>query len=231
MGTTGKVTLTLKKSRKHDQIIRAALNVFSLYGLNGASMDQIALEAEMSKSNIFYYFSGKEELYEHVLQCVITEWLAPLSGITVDRDPQEALAEYIETKLYFSKKMPEASRVFAMEVIQGAPYLKPLIKGQLKKIVKEKLIVIDQWIAEGKLSAVSGLHLIFSIWSITQHYADFAAQIEGLTGKTLSNKVFYADTVATIQHILLNGVLPREGVVGPAAAALAAEVEAEAETE
>lgn len=207
-----KGTLTPKKSKKQEQIVLAALKVFSQYGLNGASMDEIALAAEMSKSNIFYYFSGKEELYEHVLQYVVTEWIAPLEGLTADRNPAEVLSEYIEAKLLLSKKLPEASRVYALEMIQGAPFMKAQMKGPMKKLVKEKVAVFDQWIAEGKMVAISSIHLLFSIWSLTQHYADFAPQIEALTGKTLSNKVFFAEVNTTLQHILLSGILPRADV-------------------
>lgn len=207
-----KGTLTPKKSKKHEQIVQAALTVFSQYGLSGASMDQIALAAEMSKSNIFYYFSGKEELYEHVLQYVLTEWLVPLEALTADRDPAEVLSEYIEAKLMLSKKLPEASRVYALEMIQGAPYMKAQLKGPLKKLIKEKLAIFDQWIAEGKMVAISPIHLLFSIWSLTQHYADFAPQVEALAGKTLSNKAFFTEVNLTLQHILLSGVLPRAEV-------------------
>ncbi len=193
--------------------------MFSQYGLNGASMDKIAAQANMSKSNIFYYFASKEELYIAVLSYVLSVWLVPLNSITVEQDPVEALSIYIEAKLQLSKKLPEASRLFAMEMMQGAPHLKSTLKGPLKKSVAEKAHVIEQWVAQGKLAPVEPMHLIFSIWALTQHYADFAVQVEALTGKTLSNRSFFAQTVNSVQQLLLNGVLPRTPLDSPIAVA------------
>lgn len=202
-------TTRSEKGKKYTHIVQAALIVFSQYGLTGASMDQIAAQAQMSKSNIFYYFSSKEELYLAALSKVLADWVTPFDQLTVDKDPYTALAEYIQDKLQHSRKFPEASRLFALEMIQGAPHIKSILKGSFKKIFKEKIRVIDQWIAEGKLTQTDSTHLIFSIWALTQHYADFSVQIEALTGKTLSNKVFFAQTTAAVQHILLSGLIPQ----------------------
>lgn len=197
-----------EKGKKYTHIVQSALKVFSQYGLTGASMDQIAAEAQMSKSNIFYYFSSKEELYLAALSKVLADWVVPFDQLTVEQDPYESLAEYIHSKVQHSKKFPEASRLFALEMIQGAPHLKGILKGSFKKIFKEKIRVLEQWIEEGKLNPVDPVHLIFSIWSLTQHYADFSVQVEALTGKTLSNKVFFAQTVAAIQQIVLASIIP-----------------------
>lgn len=201
-------TSGVEKGKKYNHIVQAALKVFSQYGLTGASMDQIAAEAQMSKSNIFYYFSSKEELYLATLSKVLADWVVPFNQLTVDQEPFEALSEYVHVKLLSSKKFPEASRLFTLEMIQGAPHLKVILKGSFKKVFKEKIRVIEQWMAEGKLNPVDPVHLIFSIWSLTQHYADFSVQVEALTGKTLSNKIFFAQTVESIQQILLSSLIP-----------------------
>lgn len=164
----------------------------------------------MSKSNIFYYFSSKEDLYIAVLSHVLTEWLVPFKSLSAEQDPIHALSEYIEVKFQLSKKLPEASRLYALEVMQGAPHLKAILKGSLKKLVHEKAEVIEQWIAEGKLLAIDPFHLIFSIWAVTQHYADFAVQVEAITGKTLNNKVFFAHSVANAKQLFLSGILPHQ---------------------
>lgn len=201
-------TSGVEKGKKYNHIVQSALKVFSQYGLTGASMDQIAAEAQMSKSNIFYYFSSKEELYLATLSKVLSDWVVPFNQLTPDQEPFQALSEYIHVKLQLSKKFPEASRLFALEMIQGAPHLTVILKGSFKKVFKEKIRVIEHWIAEGKLNQVDPVHLIFSIWALTQHYADFSVQVEALTGKTLSNKVFFAQTVASIQQILLSSIIP-----------------------
>ena len=99
--------------RKKENIINAALIIFSQDGLNGARMESIAKEANISKSNIFYYFQNKEVLYIAVLEKVLSEWLSPLSEININQDPKKALQTYIEAKYEMSKKSPAASRLYA----------------------------------------------------------------------------------------------------------------------
>jgi TetR/AcrR family transcriptional regulator len=57
------------------------------------------------------------------------------------------------------------------------------MEGGLKDLVDEKAAIIDGWIAEGKIAKVDPVHLIFSIWALTQHYADFEVQIRAILGK------------------------------------------------
>ena len=94
-------------------------------------------------------------------------------------------------------------------MLQGAPLLGQLLQGPLKRLVDRKALVIRRWIREGRLADVEPRHLLFAIWSITQHYADFEVQIEALTGQTLGNPAFEARTVHNVLAIILHGALPR----------------------
>lgn len=201
--------MELKKStQKRNQLLSSALDVFSLYGFAGASLDEIAQRAEMHKSNIFYYFENKEALYIEVLTSVLKKWLEPLQFFNVDADPIEMLTDYIEKKIEFSKENPKASKLFALEIIQGAPYIHSILKGSIKKHFKRKLKVIIQWQEQGKISSQIDAELfVFNIWAITQSYADFDAQFEALTGKTLKNKSFHQRTLKHTLQTLLYGCL------------------------
>ena len=108
-----------KSTQKRHQLLNAALDVFSLYGFNGASLDEIAQIAEMHKSNIFYYYENKEALYVEVLTTVLQKWLAPLQMLEADLEPEEAITNYLLQKIEVSRTQPKASRLFALEVIQG----------------------------------------------------------------------------------------------------------------
>lgn len=193
--------------RKKENIINAALIIFSQDGLNGARMESIAKEANISKSNIFYYFQNKEVLYIAVLEKVLSEWLSPLSEININQDPKKALQTYIEAKYEMSKKSPAASRLYALEIMQGAPHLMPVLKGPLKRLVREKVSVIDGWIAENKIKPVSAIHLIFHIWAVTQHYSDFSNQIEAVSSHTLRNKKFAKGALDTSIQLLVDSLI------------------------
>lgn len=199
--------VSAKVLKKKEHIINAALIVFSQKGLNGARMEEIAEEAHISKSNIFYYFKSKEVLYVAVLERVLSNWLSPLDRMNINQDPREALKTYIEEKYKVSKKSPAASRLYALEIMQGAPHLMPVLKGPLKSLVKEKVAVIDGWIAENKIKPVSAIHLIFHIWAITQHYSDFSTQTEAVSNNSLRNKKFANDALNTSIQLLVDSLV------------------------
>lgn len=194
-----------------ERILDAALEAFAAFGFRGARIDQIAIAAGLSKPNLLYYFRTKEELYTAVLARTLNMWLEPLRELDAKSDPRAALTAYIARKLEYSRSHPVASRLFAMEMLQGAPHLSPALAGTLLDLVEAKSRTIEGWVRDGRLRPVDPKHLIFAIWATTQHYADFAAQIRALTGQGLGDADFYETARATLSRILLDGVLAREG--------------------
>lgn len=194
---------------KRSTIMDAALEFFSLYGIHGTSLDQVAERADVSKTNLLYYFPSKEELYVAVLKGILDVWLAPLKALRADQEPLQAIREYIRLKLEVSRHHPQASRLFCLEMIQGAPLLKQELQGGLKTLVDEKSAMIERWIAEGHIAPIEPHHLIFMLWATTQHYADFWVQIEAVTGKTLEDEAFFQQTVENVQRVIIDGIRPR----------------------
>ena len=176
---------TVQKTRIQHQnekiILDAALDVFSAFGYRGATVDQIAAKAGLSKPNLLYYYRRKEHIYVAVLEHTLAEWLAPLRSLNRDNDPIEELSTYISAKLELSWRNPAASRLFANEILHGAPHIEKFLKGPLKELVDEKAAVIAHWISRQKINSVDPHHYIFAIWAVTQHYADFSAQVAALT--------------------------------------------------
>lgn len=194
---------------KRAAILDAALDIFSRFGLHGTSLDQVASAADVSKTNLLYYFSSKEELYVSVLRQLLEVWLLPLKGFSVEQDPIQAISDYIRVKLELSRDHPAESRLFCLEIIQGAPLLLTELEQPLRDIVEAKVSVIQAWIDAGKLAPVEPHHLIFSLWATTQHYADFRTQIAAVTGKTLDDPEFFEEVLQNLQGLLLNGVCIR----------------------
>jgi TetR/AcrR family transcriptional regulator len=194
---------------KSATILDAALNLFSRFGLHGTTVDQIAEAADISKTNLFYYFASKEDVYVAVLQRLLDEWLAPFRAIEVDSDPIDAICDYVRRKIEFSRDNPEASRLFCLEIVRGAPLIGPELRSSLKKLVETKAAVIKSWTETGRLAPVDPYHLFFAIWSVTQHYADFADQVDAIVGRRLSDDAFFEQTVRNVQAIILSGIKPR----------------------
>ncbi len=188
---------------RREAVLDAALDIFSTVGLHGASIDQIAERAGLSKTNLLYYFPSKEDLYVAVLRRMLDIWLDPLQSLHADSEPAEALRHYIRRKVALSRDAPQASRLFCLEVVQGAPLLRTELQGALRHLVEEKAALLQTWIAAGRVAPHDPHHLIFSIWAITQHYADFATQIDAITGRTLDDPDFFEATVASTQALIL----------------------------
>jgi TetR/AcrR family transcriptional regulator len=87
--------------------------------------------------------------------------------------------------------------------------LRDELDRDLRELVEEKSAVIQAWVDAGRLAPVDPQHLLFMLWATTQHYADFAVQVQALTGQTLDNPAFFEQTVASVQGIVLRGVGPR----------------------
>lgn len=190
-------------------ILDAALEVFSAYGFRGSTVDQIAEKAGMSKPNLLYYFPRKQNIYVTVLEDTLATWLEPFEHINPDGDPLEELRRYIAVKLEMSAKKPEASRLFANEILHGAPAISDFLKGHLKQLVDEKAAVIHRWIAEKRLAPVDPYHLIFTIWAVTQHYSDFSVQVGAVLGRRSEEAGFYDETAKAVSAIILDGIRPR----------------------
>ena len=185
------VTVPIKKQsriqvRNRKRIMDAALIVFSENGYRGATLDQIAAESGLSKPNILYYFEGKQNIHLALLSQLMSAWLAPLDALNPDGEPLEELLSYMQRKLAMSRQYPRESRLFANEILQGAPRITPHLEERLKPLFEEKAQVIQVWIDQGKLAMVDPQHLLFSIWATTQHYADFETQINILLPKDTS---------------------------------------------
>jgi TetR/AcrR family transcriptional regulator len=170
------------QERNRGTILEAALEVFSSTDFRGATLDRIAREAGLSKPNLLYYFPSKEAIHVALLSGLLDLWLDPLRALEPGGDPVEEILAYVLRKLDMARAYPRESRLFAMEILQGAPRISDIIEGPLKQLVDEKAAVIRGWSEAGRIAPLDPYHLIFSIWSTTQHYADFDSQVRGILG-------------------------------------------------
>lgn len=187
------------------RILEAAEIEFGLKGYGGASLQHIAERAGLPKPNIVYYFHSKENLYKQVLNNIADGWNDLFDKATPEDDPAVVLDSFIRTKLRQSFDHGRSSRIFAQEVIQGAEHISDYLKEDLRPWFESRVGVIEQWIAAGKMRSLDPVTLIFMIWSMTQHYADFEAQIFALTGKGRYEEADLQRIGDTLTTIVLRG--------------------------
>ncbi|MFZ1607415.1 MAG: TetR/AcrR family transcriptional regulator [Rhodoferax sp.] len=186
-------------------ILSAAERVFARAGFGGATMAAIATESGLPKANLHYYFGSKDVLYRAVLARILNDWLVPTHGIRAEADPRTALEQYIRAKMALSAQRPDGSKVFANEMLHGAPIVKTILSSELRPMVQEKAAVVQGWVDAGRMAPVDAVHLFFTIWAATQTYADFDVQVCAVLGcKRLSTKD-HARATEHVVSLLLRG--------------------------
>jgi len=206
---SAKLRRVINRDRLEADIAAEAVRVFAESGYEGASVATIAENVGLSKQNLMYYFPTKQALYQRVLDDVLDEWLARMANIAEpDGEPAEVLRAYIKAKLDFSREHPCGSRVYAMEVISGAPLYGEQIRERVVPLVRKDIEVFERWIADGRIAPVNATHLLFAIWAMTQSYADFAAQMQLVLGAGQLTGADFADAEETITRLVIASLMP-----------------------
>ncbi|WGL15184.1 TetR/AcrR family transcriptional regulator [Microbulbifer bruguierae] len=198
------------REKNYQLILDAATAVFAQHGYKGASMMAIAEAAGLPKANIHYYFRNKSLLYSAVLERIIAEWNQGLESISPQDDPGEVLAAYTASKVRLACEQPLSSKLFASEIIAGAPYLQNYIRTELRAWLRAKSQVFEAWMGQGKMRSVDPSLLIFMIWSTTQHYADFETQVLLATNR----REYDEETIERITEFVTGMILRGCGIGG-----------------
>ena len=195
------------RQKNEKRILAAAEQEFAELGYAGATMDSIAKRAGIPRANLHYYFDSKLVLYGAILSGIIDLWDHALNEMDVNAEPAQALREYIARKIDFSRKYPLASRIFALEVLSGAPQLDTYFDSSYARWFRQITRVFELWAEQGKIKALDPSHIMFLIWSSTQHYADFYRQICAAMGKKKLTKEDYSVATDTLVNIIVDGLV------------------------
>jgi TetR/AcrR family transcriptional regulator len=205
----------INRDKLEADIVAEAVRVFAESGYEGASIATVADNAGLSKQNLMYYFPTKQALYQRVLDDVLDEWLERMDTLAdPDQEPRDMLRAYIQAKLRFSREHPWASRVYAMEVISGAPLFGEQIRERVVPLVRKDIEVFERWIAQGRIAPVNATHLLFAIWAMTQSYADFSTQMALVLNRKQLTRKDFDDAEKLIVDMVLCAVAIPAGPTG-----------------
>ena len=205
-----KISRSKIQIKKRALILNAAERVFARHGFAGSRLIEISKEAGLPKSNILYYFKSKEDIYSSLCQDILENWLGAFGDISENSEPSDALKKYIVAKMELSMKRPFASKVFAMEIISGAPVIGDYLATELRSWVDNQAKIFRAWQERGQIIDVSPYHVFFVIWAVTQTYADFETQIKLVLGDGHLGSREYDRAVKAVTEIILNGLTPRK---------------------
>lgn len=187
-------------------ILATAERIFADHGFKGATMQAIADGANLPKANLHYYFPTKQDLYRQVVERIFNIWLDAAESFDTQANPEEALGTYIRKKMEISRSHPYGSKVWANEVIHGAPIIHDYLETTLREWTDSRIEVIARWESEGLIDPVNPRHLLYMIWSTTQHYADFSHQIATLNNGVPFNDAQWAQATECVTCIILKGI-------------------------
>jgi TetR/AcrR family transcriptional regulator len=193
------------RQANESRILGAAEKVFARAGFGGATMAAIAQASGLPKANLHYYFGSKDVLYRAVLARILNDWLMPTHGITADADPRTAIEQYIRAKMALSAQRPDGSKVFANELLHGAPVVHGLLAKELRQMVHDKAAVVQGWVDAGRMAPVDSIHLFFTIWAATQTYADFDVQVAAVLGRKALTSRDHARATEHVVSLILRG--------------------------
>ena len=194
------------RQQNEQLILQAAEKVFAEAGFGGATMQLIADLAGLPKANLHYYFATKEDLYRQVVQNIFEIWLHAADSMDNAPGPVEGIGAYIDAKMEISRRHADGSKVWASEVMHGAPVIQDYLETTLREWTTGRAALIQGWIDQGKMAPVNPEHLLYMLWATTQHYADFGHQIETLNGgKPLNNQQWQAAKVS-VKTMILRGI-------------------------
>lgn len=187
-------------------ILQAAETVFAEAGFGGATMQLIADMAGLPKANLHYYFATKEDLYRRVVQNIFEIWLHAADCFDNAPGPVEAIGAYVDAKMEISRRHPNGSKVWASEVMHGAPVIQDYLETTLRDWTAGRARLIQKWIDEGRMDAVNPDHLLYMLWATTQHYADFGHQIETLNGGRPLSDAQWLAAKDSVKQMILKGI-------------------------
>lgn len=202
------VKVSVAREKLELDILAVAKRLFAQRGYGGVSLDHIAKAVGASKQNLLYYFPSKEALYRRVLHGVLDVWLSYMDALSQrPNDPEQALREYIAGKLRFSREHPDDSRVYANEVISGAPIFATEIAERVIPALQADVAIFNRWAERGLCRQVDGRHLMVLLWASTQVYADWSSQISLVLGKKELDEADFAAAEGLIVEMVLRTVL------------------------
>jgi len=193
------------RAKSVEKILAAAQGEFVSQGYKGATVQSIADQAQLPKANVLYYFKNKENIYHAVLEQTLNMWDEGIGDIVPEDGPKLAIEKFVRAKITMSFKNPQASKIYAMEIIQGAQHLQDFARTYQRQWVTEKAKIFQHWINNGEMQCVDPVNLIFLIWSTTQHYADFDNQILTIMGSSHYEQNDIEHITAFLTDFILRG--------------------------
>lgn len=203
--------LTAVRKQALDQMMKqaifeAAVAVLTEHGVEGLTMDRVALAANMAKGSLYRYFSSKKDLVEFVYANVIDPIHQHLRGIVATEQPAiEKLATHLYKVLeHVAKHVRVFKLLFHDDMAQG------LLRSSQRRIHEAgcQLLaeVFRQGVSEGVFRPADPLVLARIFFGVCMGVFDGQPELQGCDQRETVHRL--------IMGTFLHGVATERGQVG-----------------
>lgn len=150
------------------KILEAAKKVFIQKGLDGARLEEIAIEAGINKALLHYYFRSKEKLFETIFDQMVGKIAPDFSVIVESKSPiEEKIELFVHSYIDFVNENPQLPLFMITEVNRNPQRMKDVL-GQTQNFAKIQQFAY-QMLTEmqvGRIKSFNPLHLMLNIMSL-----------------------------------------------------------------
>lgn len=151
-----------------ERIKMAATKVFTLKGLEGARMQDIADEANINKAMLHYYFKNKQQLFEIIFEEKLHKIFGALESLVFSKDTFESrIRTFVGKQISIVLEFP-LMPIFVMLEVRKNPVL---LEGKFKHIPLDTIRdnfrkVIDEEVKAGNIRAITLEELLMNVMSL-----------------------------------------------------------------
>ncbi len=141
------------KEKVRRRLLETAAAHFADHGLEGASMDRIALAAGFAKGTIYNYFRGKEQLFAEVLAEGCRRAVERYSGGPHRGSVRERLRALAAADVAVLREEEGFTKVVVREVMSFRPETYPLVVDHLAPYLEKVQEILARGVAAGEVRA------------------------------------------------------------------------------
>lgn len=138
-----------QKEAKHAALIDAALRVFSRDGYAAAKMDDVALEAGVSKGTVYLYFESKERLFEAMVKAKMLPMLDEVAAMVGQPGTSAAARLRAHMKFFYTKVLNSDRRHIMRLIMAEGPNFPHLAAFYHAQILSRGQAIIQMILEDG----------------------------------------------------------------------------------
>ena len=138
-----------KREDNRNTIIKIAGDIFSRFGLQKTTMDEIASAVHKAKSSIYYYFKSKEAIFQAVLEKEsVTMKNELVEAVNREKLPQHKLRMYIITRMKILKRLSNYYSAIRDDYLKHYEFIEKIRRKHDEEEIKMVLNILKKGVKQ-----------------------------------------------------------------------------------